>query len=56
MSISLLIDSLALLTQLTLLTQVRFMNIDCDLYSSTKDILDVLHARVVVGTVIVFDE
>jgi len=35
---------------------VRFMNIDCDLYSSTKDILDALHTRVVVGTVIVFDE
>ena len=35
---------------------VRFMNIDCDLYSSTKSIFDALHERVVVGTVIVFDE
>ena len=32
------------------------MNIDCDLYSSTKDIFDALHERVVAGTVIVFDE
>jgi len=35
---------------------VRFMNIDCDLYSSTRQIFDALHSRVVAGTVIVFDE
>lgn len=35
---------------------VRFMNVDCDLYSSTKDIFDAIHGRVVRGTVIVFDE
>jgi len=35
---------------------VRFMNIDCDLYSATKTILDNLAAQVVPGTVIVFDE
>lgn len=35
---------------------VRFMNVDCDLYSSTKDIFDAVHGRIVPGTVIVFDE
>jgi tetratricopeptide (TPR) repeat protein len=35
---------------------VRFMNIDCDLYSATKTILDTLAAQIVPGTVIVFDE
>jgi hypothetical protein len=35
---------------------VRFMNIDCDLYSSTVTILERLADRVVPGTVIVFDE
>ena len=35
---------------------IRFMNIDCDLYSSTKDIFDVVHDRVVPGTIIIFDE
>jgi tetratricopeptide (TPR) repeat protein len=35
---------------------IRFMNIDCDLYSSTKTVLDALASQIVVGTVIVFDE
>ena len=35
---------------------IRFMNIDCDLYSSTKDIFDAVHDRVVPGTIIIFDE
>lgn len=35
---------------------VRFANIDCDLYSSTKTILELLAQRIVPGTVIVFDE
>lgn len=35
---------------------IRFMNIDCDLYSSTKDIFDQVSERVVPGTIIVFDE
>jgi tetratricopeptide (TPR) repeat protein len=35
---------------------IRFMNIDCDLYSSTKDVLDSVFDRVVLGTVIIFDE
>ncbi len=35
---------------------VRFMNIDCDIYSSTKTVLELLTSRIVVGTVIVFDE
>ncbi len=35
---------------------IRFMNIDCDLYSSTKTVLDGLAKQVVPGTVMVFDE
>ena len=32
------------------------MNVDCDLYSSTKDIFDHVSDRIVPGTVIIFDE
>lgn len=35
---------------------VRFVNVDCDLYSSTKTVLDLLAPRMVTGSVIVFDE
>lgn len=35
---------------------VAFLHIDCDLYSSTKIIFEVLKARIKKGTVIVFDE
>ena len=35
---------------------VRFMNVDCDIYSSTKTVFDNLGGRVVPGSVIVFDE
>jgi hypothetical protein len=35
---------------------VSFLHIDCDLYSSTLDILTLLNDRIVPGTVIVFDE
>lgn len=35
---------------------VRFMHIDCDLYSSTRTVLDLFASRIVRGTVIVFDE
>jgi tetratricopeptide (TPR) repeat protein len=35
---------------------VRFVNVDCDLYSSTATVLDHLSGRIVPGTVIVFDE
>jgi len=35
---------------------VRFMNIDCDTYGSTKTVLDLLADRIVPGTVIIFDE
>ncbi len=35
---------------------VRFINVDCDLYSATKTILNNLAAQIVAGTVIVFDE
>lgn len=36
--------------------QARLINIDCDIYSSTKTVLDTLADRIVPGTVIVFDE
>lgn len=35
---------------------LAFANIDCDLYSSTFDVLEAVHNRIVPGTVIVFDE
>ena len=35
---------------------VRLINIDCDIYSSTKTVLDCLAPRIVVGSVLVFDE
>ncbi len=35
---------------------IRFINIDCDIYSSTVTILENLAPRMVVGSVIVFDE
>ena len=37
-------------------TPVRFMNIDCDIYSSTKTILELFTKQIIPGTVIVFDE
>lgn len=36
--------------------RISFLHVDCDLYSSTKTILDVLGHRIRPGTVIVFDE
>lgn len=35
---------------------IRFMNVDCDLYASTKIALDLLAGRIVPGTILVFDE
>lgn len=35
---------------------IRFMNVDCDLYSSTKTVLELLSTQIVQGTVIAFDE
>lgn len=35
---------------------VRLINVDCDIYSSTKTVLDALAPRIVTGSVIVFDE
>ena len=37
-------------------TKVSFIHIDCDLYSSTKTVLESFYPRLVIGTVIVFDE
>ena len=35
---------------------IRFMHVDCDLYSSTRTVFELLGVRIVPGTVIVFDE
>ena len=35
---------------------IRFLHVDCDLYSSTRTVLELLNPRIVPGTVIVFDE
>jgi len=35
---------------------IAFLHIDCDIYSSTKDILDTLGNNIIPGTIIVFDE
>lgn len=35
---------------------VAFLHIDCDLYSSTKSIFDLLGARLQIGSIILFDE
>jgi len=35
---------------------LAFANIDCDLYSSTYDVLEGLHGRIVPGTILLFDE
>ncbi len=35
---------------------IRLINVDCDIYSSTKTVLTLLASRIVPGTVIVFDE
>lgn len=35
---------------------VSFLHVDCDLYSSTKTVLELLNSRIVPGTVIAFDE
>ena len=36
--------------------KICFMHIDCDLYSSTKTVLELLKDRIVRGTIIAFDE
>ncbi len=35
---------------------VRFLNVDCDIYSSARDALAILGPRLVAGSVVVFDE
>jgi len=42
--------------QITNTGPVKFIHIDCDLYSSTKTVLDCLNSQIVPGTVIAFDE
>ncbi len=36
--------------------EVDFIHFDCDLYSSTKTILDLLGNRIIKGTILIFDE
>ena len=35
---------------------IGFANIDCDLYSSTRDVLEALQPRIIKGTILAFDE
>ena len=35
---------------------IRFINIDCDIYKSTKTVLELLAEQIIPGTVIAFDE
>lgn len=35
---------------------VRLVNIDCDIYSSTKTVLELLAPRIIAGSIIIFDE
>lgn len=35
---------------------LAYANIDCDLYGSTRDVLEACHGRIIPGTVLVFDE
>jgi hypothetical protein len=35
---------------------LAYANIDCDLYTSTLDILEAFHGRIVTGTILIFDE
>jgi hypothetical protein len=35
---------------------LAYANIDCDLYSSTLEVLEAMHGRIVPGTILVFDE
>jgi tetratricopeptide (TPR) repeat protein len=35
---------------------IKFLNIDCDTYQSTRTALDILNSRIQSGTIIVFDE
>jgi hypothetical protein len=36
--------------------QIAFANIDCDLYSSTRDVFDAIGDAIAAGTILVFDE
>jgi hypothetical protein len=35
---------------------IRFLHIDCDLYSSTREVLELVAGRLAPGTIVVFDE
>jgi len=36
--------------------KIAFLNIDCDIYSSTKTVFDLIGTRIQKGTIIIFDE
>jgi predicted O-methyltransferase YrrM len=37
-------------------TPISFLHVDCDIYSSTKDMFEALGDNIVPGTIMVFDE
>jgi len=50
-------NSLPIFKEKTLKDQIiAFMHVDCDIYSSTKTIFDVLGDNIIPGTILVFDE
>jgi hypothetical protein len=49
-------DSLVRFLKENQIDSVAYLHVDCDLYSSTKTILDILKTKIRSGTVIVFDE
>lgn len=50
-------DTLPVFKEKTLQNRpIAFLHIDCDIYSSTKDVFDLLGDHIVPGTVILFDE
>jgi len=49
-------DTLPLFKTKSNLEKIDLINIDCDLYSSTKYVLDLFNQEIKVGTIILFDE
>jgi len=49
-------DTLPLFKNRSNLEKIDLINIDCDLYSSTKYVLDLFNQEIKVGTIILFDE
>jgi hypothetical protein len=49
-------ESLPVFLESNIILKVGLLHIDCDLYSSTKDILQILDNKIFKGTIIIFDE